>query len=652
MNEDNPILSLKRDLIESEERSEAILKTTIDGFILVDKSGRIVEVNDAYCRMTGYTRDEILSKTVTDMDAFESSADSSSRIEHIIKSGGIRFETQHRKKDGSVIDVEVSTHYRDMGKGCIISFLKDVTDQKKAEKALRESKEKLRSLNENIGNGMVYQIDTGIDGKTREFTYISPAVERFHGITVEQAINDPFLIYNQISDEHKRILVEKEAHAIETMSTFNIDVLVDYPPGEKTWRRFASTPRRTLDGHLLWDGIEFDVTLEKQKEAEGERLKNQLVQAQKIESVGQLAGGVAHDFNNMLSVIIGHAEMAMMQIDEGHPVHADLQEILGAAKRSADLTRQLLAFARKQAVSPRPVDVNLEACRMMNMLKRMIGEDIELIWQPEEGLWPVNIDPVQIDQILVNLSINARDALVKDGIITIRTGNQSIGKDHSMNIELFPGDYVFISVSDNGVGMEKSVMDHLFEPFFTTKDIGKGTGMGLSMVYGIVKQNKGGIHVESQTGKGSTFRIFLPRFSENSVVYETRTDKASLLSKGRETVLIVEDEPSILKMGKSILEKLGYRILASHSPVEALSIAETHDGIIHLLITDVIMPEMNGRELVEKLSVFHPSLKVLYMSGYTANVISMHGVLEKDVHFIQKPFSIQDFSEKVREALG
>lgn len=388
------------------------------------------------------------------------------------------------------------------------------------------------------------------------------------------------------------------------------------------------------------------------REAEQDRaiLQNQLMQAQKMESVGRLAGGVAHDFNNMLGVILGHVEMAEEQINPADPLMQDLREIKKAATRSADLTKQLLAFARKQTVSPKVLDLNSTVESLLKMLRRLIGEDIDLAWLPGNSLWPVKIDPTQVDQILANLTINARDAIAGVGRVTIETANLVLDDDYCADhMGFLPGNYVLLTVSDDGCGMDKETCEHIFEPFFTTKAVGQGTGLGLATIYGIVKQNSGFINVYSEPGKGTTFRILLPKH-----IGKTKFDQdkpAEVVQPGQETILLVEDEPSILLLGKRMLERMGYLVLAAATPGAALQMAEQHDGNIHLLLTDVIMPEMNGRDLAKRLLSLYPHMARMFMSGYTSDVIAHHGVLDEGVQFIQKPFSKAELSAKVREAL-
>jgi PAS domain S-box-containing protein len=407
----------------------------------------------------------------------------------------------------------------------------------------------------------------------------------------------------------------------------------------------------SMGGKNLLAGYTIDITDRKQAESERERLQAQLSQAQKMESIGQLAGGIAHDFNNMLAVILGHTELALLKVDPALPLHEELREIQRAAERSADLTRQLLAFARKQTVAPQVLVLNDTVAGMLKMLRRLIGEEIDLVWQPAAGLWPINIDPAQIDQILANLCVNARDAIAGVGKITIETQNRLFDADDCAHrAELRPGAYALLAVSDNGRGMDAETQAHLFEPFFTTKGVGKGTGLGLAMVYGIVKQNHGFINVYSEPGHGTTFKIYLPRFIRDTARAELPLSVVPSI-RGQETVLLVEDEPAILKLGICMLEQQGYRVLAAITPSEALRIAEEHAGEIHLVLTDVVMPEMNGRELAQRLLARYPKLKQLFMSGYTANVIAHHGVLDEGVNFLQKPFTLQELARKVRAVL-
>lgn len=393
--------------------------------------------------------------------------------------------------------------------------------------------------------------------------------------------------------------------------------------------------------------------IEERKKNERDKavLESQLIQAQKMEAVGQLAGGVAHDFNNMLGVILGHAEMAMEHIDPHHPISADLNEIQKAAQRSADITRQLLAFARRQTVAPRVLDLNETIEGMLKMLRRLIGENIDLAWLPGTGLWPVKIDPSQIDQILANLFVNARAAIAGVGKMTVETGNNTFDEEYcDAHAGFVSGEYVRIVVSDNGSGMDKETLAHIFEPFFTTKGVGEGTGLGLATVYGAIKQNYGFINVYSELGIGTRFTIYLPRHVGKEVRVTT-VNSAGPAKRGIETILLVEDEPTILAMTKIMLQMLGYTVLTAGTPREAIRMAGEFAKEIHLLVTDVVMPEMNGQDLASTLLPIYPHLKCLFMSGYTSDIIAKHGILAEGIQFIQKPFSKKDLADKVRMVL-
>ncbi|MEI8313128.1 MAG: response regulator [Verrucomicrobiota bacterium] len=419
--------------------------------------------------------------------------------------------------------------------------------------------------------------------------------------------------------------------------------------GAQAWVRIEATAARNGPGAMEKRLVLSDVSIHKQSEEEKSRIKGQLQQLQKMESVGRLAGGVAHDFNNMLGVILGHAELAMEQAGPDSPVYADLQEILTAADRSANLTRQLLAFSRQQTISPKEINLSDAISGMLKMLNRLIGEDVQLNFVPGKDLWSVRMDPSQVDQVLANLCVNARDAIADVGTITIETDNCTLDEGFcATHAEAVPGDYVRLTVSDTGCGMDKETISHIFEPFFTTKEVGKGTGLGLATVYGIVTQNGGFIDASSEPGTGTRITVYLARHLSTAEM-DRAENKAGPHARGHETILLVEDEPAILKMTKSLLERQGYTVLAASSPGDALNLAP--EQAIHLLMTDVVMPKMNGRELAGILKARYPHLRVLFMSGYTASVISHHGVLDPGVFFIQKPFSLRDLASTVRRVL-
>ena len=435
------------------------------------------------------------------------------------------------------------------------------------------------------------------------------------------------------------------------LETREIVVTEEFLPKEDRYIEVHTVPFQDENGEWLVTEFNIDITERKLAAAEKEELQAQLLRAQKMESVGRLAGGVAHDFNNMLGVILGNVEMAMEQVEPGRQVFEDLQEIRMAAERSVELTRQLLAFARKQTIAPRIIDLNETVEGMLTMLRRLIGEDIDLAWMPRTNSAPVKVDPSQVDQILANLCVNARDAIDGVGKLTIETARVSFDEEYcAHHVGFIPGEFIMLAVSDNGCGMDQETMNHLFEPFFTTKDVGKGTGLGLASVYGVVKQNNGFINLYSEPGQGTTFKIYLPRHQAVTTLQADKTTaKSTSTAGGSETILLVEDEPAILHTTRMMLERMGYVVIPAVTPGEAIRLACEHSTPIDLLMTDVVMPEMNGRDLAKNLLSIYPDIKRLFMSGYTANVIAHHGVLDEGVCFLQKPFASTDLREKLRE---
>jgi PAS domain S-box-containing protein len=519
-----------------------------------------------------------------------------------------------------------------------VSYLADVTWQIVRHKRADAESERLLSAIEQAGDMIVITDPGGI------IRYVNPAFERVTGYTRQEAVGrNPRLLK---SDQQDRDFYQRMWSTISSGGTFKGRMVNKRKDGTLYTEEMTISPVCDAAGAIVdYVAVKHDIT-------EDLRLAAQYQQAQKMESVGRLAGGVAHDYNNMLSVIIGYTELALDRVDPADPLHADLEEIARAARRSTEITRQLLTFARKQIISPRVLDVNETVESMLRMLRRLIGESIELVWLPGEELWPVEMDPVQVDQILVNLGINARDAIADVGRVTIETRPVTVDPAYCAEHPGFiPGDFVMLAVSDNGCGMDRETLDNIFEPFFTTKEENQGTGLGLATVYGIVRQNGGFINVYSEPGQGTIFKIYLPRHAGGAE--PAAADPTAEIPTGRqgETVLLVEDEPAILKMGRKMLEMQGYRVLASSTPGEALKTAGEHQGEIHLLITDVVMPQMNGRELADRLLALSPGIKTLFMSGYTANVIAHSGVLEKGVNFIQKPFSLKELGGMVRAAL-
>ncbi|HQP94826.1 MAG TPA: response regulator [Myxococcota bacterium] len=515
----------------------------------------------------------------------------------------------------------------------------------------------------NLPGGMVYQVDTGPDGRSRRLTYFSRGIETLHEIPLSELtedskrIEDSSFVYEAIDLEYRQMVAEAEARSVASMTPFSVDVPVTLPSGKKGWRHFTSAPRRMPDGRLIWDGLEIDITARKQAEEDRARLQEQLLQTQKIESIGQLAGGIAHDFNNMLSVILGHSEMALGRlalegIDSDNPIFVHLKNILSAAERSAELTRQLLTFARKQPSRPRDIDLNARVSTLHPMLLQLIGEGIELVWTPSEEVGHVNIDPSQLDQILVNLCVNARDAIGDGGRIRIKTGIAAFdGEFCSRNPGHLPGDFAVLTVSDTGCGMDQQTVARLFEPFFTTKEVGRGTGLGLATVYGIVSQNQGFIRVFSKPDVGTVFRVYLP-WRPGPQESRTPAKVPPPIECLARTILLVEDEPLIRHIASEMLESLGYDVIPAATPSDAMVLAEEYTGRIDLLMTDLVMPGMNGRSLAHNIKSLHPEARLLFMSGYTADFVVQNGEIEAGSSFLPKPFTLEDLMVKINEAFA
>ena len=524
---------------------------------------------------------------------------------------------------------------------------REIEARRAAESSLRKSEEKYRRFFENSMVGIFQSTPEG------RFLNVNPTFVRMLGYgTVEEllsSVTDIDIQYWAHVEDRQRFqqILEKQGY-VE-----NFEFEARRKDGVPLWVSNSARVCRGEDGSIqYYEGIVLDIGERKRNEAEREKLQAQLLQAQKMESVGRLAGGVAHDFNNMLGVIIGYAELAMEKVDPGHPLFGDLDEILAAAHRSAGITRQLLAFARQQIISPQVINLNHTVDDMLKMLGRLIGEDIDLCWQPQSELWPVMMDPVQIDQILANLCVNARDAIQGVGKITIETGNTAFNQAYcDYHAGFVPGDFVRLAVSDDGCGMDHETLGKLFEPFFTTKPAGKGTGLGLATVFGIVKQNDGFINVYSEPGQGTTIKVYLPRHTGQDAPAGVQPVIEAPLGCGQ-TVLLVEDEVAILKLGRMMLESLGYRVLTAKGGTEALALAAAHEGEIRLLISDLVMPDMNGKDLAERLRGQRSKIKILFMSGYTIEAIAHRGVLDHGIHFIQKPFSRHELAQKVAEVLN
>ncbi|MBN1603696.1 MAG: PAS domain S-box protein [Chitinispirillaceae bacterium] len=510
---------------------------------------------------------------------------------------------------------------------------------------LRESEERFSQIAEQSGE-MIWETDS-----SGLYTYVSHACTTLLGYREDEIIGKMHICDLHPAEERnscRKRLSEIYTSRRPVVASNNTAVSKD---GSLVFFLTNAVPVIGTDNTLKgYRGSDLDVTAQKAAEKEKEKLQKELIQAQKMDSIGRLAGGIAHDFNNMLCAIQCNADVAIARASGRDDITESLKEVINATERSSDLTRQLLAFARKQEISPSVLNLNDTISAMLKMLKRLIGENITLSWTPAPELWHVRIDKSQVDQLLANLVVNARDAIDGIGTVTIETANTEFDEHYcSSNIESRPGNFVALSVTDTGSGMDKQLLAHIFEPFFTTKALDQGTGLGLATVYGIVKQNGGFIHVYSELSKGTSFQIYLPRYEDDSISDEKpATEKKSL--GGSETILIVEDEEAILFAAKAILQHAGYTVLTANSPSEALSAIKNHTTV-HALLTDVILPQMNGKELHNQIREHFKDIKTVFMSGYTANVISHHGILEEGIAFLQKPFTRQKLLEKIRAAI-
>jgi PAS domain S-box-containing protein len=620
--------------------------------ISLDLRGRIVFANSHFLKLVGWSEQEVIGHDWFDMfipddirdeirQVFSKTMEKKDTLDFSNYENDIVTRTGERRTVAWSNVLSKGTHGDIIDVTCLGV---DLSERKRIEEALRHYTFLMKEMGKaaKIG-GWEFDPATGKGSWTEE-------VARIHEVDPgqETSVETGLSFY---SDESRARITEAIEEAIATGNPYELELELTTANGTHKWVKTIGHPYFENDKVIKVRGSFQDITALKLADREREILQKQLIQAQKMESVGRLAGGVAHDFNNMLSVILGFSEIAICQTEKNQPIYTDLLEIQQAARHSADLTRQLLAFARKQTVSPKILDLNDTVESMLGMLRRLIGEDIELLWLPGKKLGLIKIDPSQIDQILANLCVNARDAISDTGKVIIRTSDMIVDETlQTRQADVLPGRYILLSVSDTGCGMDRQTQMQLFEPFFTTKEMGKGTGLGLASVYGIVKQNNGFIDFSSEPGEGSIFRIYLPQYGDGEESLRSN-DPVTPALRGSETILLVEDEPSILRVVKRMIEALGYKVLAANSAVEAIDLARAHAGELHLLVTDVIMPEMNGRDLANALKPICPALKNLFMSGYTADVIAHHGVLDEGTVFIHKPFTPQDLAVKIREAL-
>ncbi len=628
----------ERALRASEARYRLLFEENLAGIMHTTFDGGILECNEAFARMLGFSS----SAEAYSLKSPQFYYHPSDRDEILARLREQKALTQQeicfRRKDGSPVWILANLNLVESteldGGPTIVGTMVDISERKQSKEALRESQQRFAAFMRHLP-GVAFM-------KNRQGQYVfynEAAQGLFH--------TDPGDFLGKTDHEvwpkeYANRFVENDLEVSRSKKLAESVEPIPHKHGVHHWLIYRFPILDENDEVQFIGGVGIDIT-------ERRQLEDQLRQSQKMEAVGRLAGGVAHDFNNLLTVISGYGHMILRDLPGEDPLHGCIEEVLKAASRATSLTNQLLAFSRRQVIQPKVLDLNAHVANMDRMLRRVIGEHIELETVLSPGLGSVRADAGQLEQVIINLAVNARDAMPEGGKLSIRTSNVEVARSSRLHADVRPGSYVRLTVADTGKGMDAEIMVHLFEPFYTSKETGKGTGLGLSTVYGIVKQSGGEVVVESNPGRGATFTIYLPRISEPVLNSPLSVEPA--VRAGTETILLVEDELGVRQLVCEMLLRLGYQILQASGGAEALRLFEQHQGSIDLLITDVIMPQMSGRELAQRLKAVQSSLKVLYISGYTDDMLAHHGVLESNVFLLQKPFAPDELAKKLREVL-
>ncbi|HXF96529.1 MAG TPA: PAS domain S-box protein [Gemmatimonadales bacterium] len=629
---------------EAQARLAAIVDGSNDAILSKSLDGTIRTWNAAAERLYGYAAAEAVGRHIGLIVPPERRAELEAILQRVARGERVEaLETERIRKDGSRLQVSVSVSpIRDAAGGVVgaSAIARDITERTRMDQALRESARLLEDIS-SASPAVLYTMTVGAD-RTLVPTWVSRNVMALLGFSADEAL-DPAWWAGRLHPDDRAEALARSGELLARGSLAHEYRLLR-KDGTVVWIRDELRVVRDAAGrpHEVV-GAWLDIT-------ERHRLEEQFLQAQKMESVGRLAGGVAHDFNNLLTVITATVDLALPGLQEGDPLAADLKEIQQAARRGAALTQHLLAFSRRQVFQPKVVNLNDMLAELEPMMRRLVGEDIKLVTVPGAPLGNVRVDPGQMTQVVMNLVVNSRDAMPQGGTLTLETADADLDEAYAArHVGVTPGPFVMLAVTDTGIGMDEATCQRVFEPFFTTKEPGRGTGLGLSTVYGIVKQSGGNIWVYSEPGVGTTFKIYLPRVTAPVTAAEPQLPPAS--ARGTETVMVVEDDPSLREVARRVLEAAGYTVLTAGTPGEALLSAERFRGPIHLLITDVVMPTMRGPELAERLTQLHPETRVVYTSGYTENAIVHRGELQEGTHFISKPFDAATLTRRVRAVL-